>query len=178
MIDKDSRQELAPSPKRSRGRPKKTVGEPTPYRHILVETSLPPDLLTPDPVCYTDEQRQHRVRACLDKVRAVLAYEATAEYYWQLVFSAAFYCYRQQKQAEAMRTDGLHVPSVSLRQMAEEAGLAYLNLKNLFRGRGTAKNLFCFLRFLHARSIDFDALQYNEFLIDRAYQLLTVERAA
>lgn len=163
-------------PKRERGRPKKTSDEKGGYAHVLFKTNLfkPAKLEELNPL--TDEERQQRVTVYLNKVREIVQQEAASEYYWRLVFTAIFHLYRSRKQMAAMAAGASKPPSVLPSDMAEDAGMEYFNLKNLFFGRGTAKNVFSFLRFLYEQSIDFNQVQYNEHIIDRAYTFLTVLR--
>ena len=160
--------------KRERGRPKKTSDEKGGYSHILFKTNLfkPGNLEESAPL--TEEQRQQRTATYLAKVREIAQHDAANEYYWRLVFTATFHLYRSRKQMAAMSVGATKPPSVLPSDMAEDAGMEYFNLKNLFSGRGTAKNVFCFLRFLHEQSIDFNQVQYNENIIERAHTFLTV----
>jgi len=162
--------------KRERGRPKKTSDEKGGYNHVLFKTNLfkPGNLEGSAPL--TEEQRQQRTVTYLAKIREIVQHDAANEYYWRLVFTATFHLYRSRKQMAAMAAGAIKPPSVLPSDMAEEAGMEYFNLKNLFSGRGTAKNVFCFLRFLYEQSIDFNQVQYNENIIDRAYTFLTVLR--
>jgi hypothetical protein len=162
--------------KRERGRPKKTSEEKGGYNHVLFKTNLfkPANLTESAPL--TDEQRQQRTVTYLAKIREIVHHDTANEYYWRLVFTATFHLYRSRKQMAAMAAGATKIPSILPSDMAEDAGMEYFNLKNLFSGRGTAKNVFCFLRFLYEQSIDFNQVQYNENIIDRAYTFLTVLR--
>lgn len=162
--------------KRERGRPKKTSDEKGGYNHVLFKTNLFKQVQLEESVSLTDEQRQQRTTVYLNKIREIVQEEAAYEYYWRLVFTAVFHLYRSRKQTAAIAAGATKPPSVLPSDMAEDAGMEYFNLKNLFLGRGTAKNVFCFLRFLHEQSIDFNQVQYNENIIDRAYTFLTVLR--
>jgi hypothetical protein len=162
--------------KRGRGRPKNTSGEKGEYNHVLFKTNLfKPGQLTENPTL-TDEQRQQRTATYLAKIREIVEDESACEYYWRLVFTAIFQLYRSRKQMAAMAAGATKPPTVLPSDMAEDAGMEYFNLKNLFTGRGSAKNVFCLLRFLHEQSIDFNQVQYNENIIDRAFTFLTVLR--
>ncbi len=162
--------------KRERGRPKKTSEEKGGYSHVLFKTNLFKPANLTESIPLTDEQRQQRTATYLAKIREIVHHETANEYYWRLVFTATFHLYRSRKQMVAMAAGATKIPSVLPSDMAEDAGMEYFNLKNLFSGRGTAKNVFCFLRFLHEQSIDFNQVQYNENIIDRAYTFLTVLR--
>lgn len=162
--------------KRERGRPKKTSEEKGGYNHVLFKTNLFKLANLTDSVPLTDEQRQQRTATYLAKIREIVHHQAANEYYWRLVFTATFHLYRSRKQMAVMAAGATKIPSVLPSDMAEDAGMEYFNLKNLFSGRGTAKNVFCFLRFLYEQSIDFNQVQYNENIIDRAYTFLTVLR--
>ncbi len=162
--------------KRERGRPKKTSDEKGGYNHVLFKTNLFKPVQLEESIPLTDEQRQQRTTIYLNKIREIVQEEAAYEYYWRLVFTATFHSYRSLKQMAAIAAGATKPPSVLPSDMAEDAGMEYFNLKNLFLGRGTAKNVFCLLRFLHEQSIDFNQVQYNENIIDRAYTFLTVLR--
>lgn len=163
-------------PKRERGRPKKTSVAKGEYQFVLFKSTPYKEVKAEDSPALTNEQQAQRLALNLDKIREIVQEEAASEYYWRLVFTATFHLYRSRKQMEAMAAGNTKPPHILPSDMAEEAGMEYFNLKNLFSGRGTAKNVFCFLRFLHGRSIDFNQVQYNESIIDRAYTFLTVLR--
>ncbi len=162
--------------KRERGRPKKTSDEKGGYNHVLFKTNLFKPVQLEESVSLTDEQRQQRTTIYLNKIREIVQEEAASEYYWRLVFTATFHLYRSRKQMAAIAAGATKPPSILPSDMAEDAGMEYFNLKNLFLGRGTAKNVFCLLRFLYEQSIDFNQVQYSENIIDRAYTFLTVIR--
>ena len=162
--------------KRGRGRPKKTSEGKGDYKHILFKTTLFKPTALEQPTPPTEEQRQQRITNYMAKIREIVQEESAAEYYWRLVFTATFHLYRSRKHMAAMAAGATKPPSILPSDMAEDAGMEYFNLKNLFSGRGTAKNVFCLLRFLYEQSIDFNQVQYNESIIDRAYTFLTVLR--
>lgn len=162
--------------KRGRGRPKKSSDGKSSYSPILFKSNLFKAATLEESELFTDEQRQQRTAVCLVKLREIVQEEAASEYYWRLVFTATFHLYRSRKQMAVMAVGAKKPPSILPSDMAEDAGMEYFNLKNLFSGRGTAKNVFCLLRFLYEQGIDFDQVQYNENIIDRAYTFLTVVR--
>ncbi|WP_375448460.1 hypothetical protein [uncultured Fibrella sp.] len=165
---------LQEPPKRGRGRPKKSSEEKSGYSHVLFKTNLFKPTTLEESGRLTDEQRQQRLATYMTKLREVVKEEAACEYYWRLVFTAVFHLYRSRKQTAAMAAGAASPPSILPSDLAEEAGMEYFNLRNLFSGRGTAKNVFCLLRFLYEQAIDFNQVQYNENIIDRAYTFLTV----
>lgn len=162
--------------KRERGRPRKTTTEKSDYNPILFRTSFfkpqPPE----EKATLSEDQQRQRLAYYLDKVREICEEADAAEYYWRLVFTATFHVYQERKQKAALQAGASKSPVIMPGDMATDAGMEYFNLKNLFLGRGTTKNLFSLLRFLHEQSIDFDQIQYNESIIDRAYAYLTVLR--
>lgn len=162
--------------RRERGRPKKTTSTKGEYHHILFKSNpYKPAALT-ESVPLTEEQHRQKIVVSLAKLREVVHHDTANEYYWRLVFTATFHLYRTRKQLAAMTAGATKLPSVLPSDMAEDAGMEYFNLKNLFSGRGTAKNVFCFMRFLYEQSIDFNQVQYNEHIIERAYTFLTTLR--
>lgn len=163
-------------PKRERGRPKKTTAEKGEYQFVLFKNSPYKEVKFDAATPLTKEQQEQRLALYLDKIREIVQEEAASEYYWRLVFTATFHLYRSRKQMAAMAAGATKPPHITPSDLAEDAGMEYFNLKNLFSGRGTAKNVFCLLRFLHGQSIDFNQVQYNEGIIDRAYTFLTVLR--
>ncbi len=165
--------------KRGKGRPKKIGQEKSGYNHVLFHSDLFKSVNLQVQTPLTDEQRRERQAAYLAKLVEIVQEDASSEYYWRMVFTYTFYLYRSRKQMQAVAGQSLpptKLPTVSLSDMAEDAKMEYFNLKNLFFGRGTARNVFCFLRFLYSQSIDFNQVQYNENIIDRAYTFLTVLR--
>lgn len=160
--------------RRKRGRPKKESQEKGGYSHILFKTSFFKPLS--ESPAQPEEEQQQRVAHYLDKIREICQETETAEYYWRLVFTATFHLYRERRQQAALEAGADNSPLITPSDMATHAGMEYFNLKNLFLGRGTARNVFHLLRFFHQQSIDFDQIQYNESIIDRAYAYLMMLR--
>lgn len=170
------KQRTEESVKRERGRPKKMTKKKSDYNHVLFKTSFfkpqPPE----EKATLSEEQQRQRLIHYLEKIQEICEVADAAEYYWRLVFTATFHLYRERKQRVALETGADDPPIVTPSDMAADAGMEYFNLKNLFLGRGTARNIFSLLRFLHEQSIDFDQIQYNESIIDRAYAFLMILR--
>lgn len=164
--------------KRGKGRPAKTTGEKSDYNHVLFKSDVFKSDKAEESLQLSEAQRQERTDQYLEKLGEILQVEASAEYYWRMVFTSTFYLYRSRKQTQLLagQPTPVKVPNITLRNLAQDARMEYFNLKNLFFGRGTARNVFHLLRFLYGQSIDFNQVQYNESIIDRAYTFLTVLR--
>lgn len=165
------------SEKRPRGRPRKEAGadEPLRYNHVLFRGDIRQLVGVAAPVALNEEQRRQRTEQYRQKLTHVLDDDAAAEYYWRLVFTYTFYLYRSRLQTQAVIENGKRakLPVIKLRDMATHAQIDYGNMRNLFLGRGSFRNIFQFLRFLYEQSIDFNQIQYHEGIVDRAYAFLT-----
>ncbi|MCK8495168.1 hypothetical protein M0L20_25070 [Spirosoma sp. RP8] len=158
-------------PKVGRGRPHKTSDEKSTYSHLILSERVinsldaPTSQSTTEPL--SEEQERQQVLAKLKEIKQLPASNA---YYWKLVFTFTFHLYRESQEVQHNRlTSGEPVRTISVKQMAQAAGLEYHNLKNLFIGRGTVRNLTDYQSFLYEHGIDFMQVQYNPRLVDKAY---------
>jgi len=164
-------------PKLSRGRPYKTTTQKSSYSHLVLSERViksldsPPNPLNDKPIS-DDEQRLQMVR----KLSEIKEHSEANAYYWKLVFTYTFHLYRISHKADQLFPDfdasskpGSGLRSLSVRQMAQAAGIEYLTLKNLFAGRGSMRNLADYQLFLYGNGIDFTQVQYNSRLVDKAY---------
>lgn len=161
----------------SRGRPYKTTVAKSTYSHLVLSERVIESLDTSvsqlvEKSASADELRQPVV----NKLKEIKGDSNASLYYWKLVFTCTFHLYRHGQEAkqdpkqtdqENQETSSLRSPSV--RQMAQAAGMEYHNLKNLFTGHGTVRNLVDYQSFLYENGIDFMQVQYNPRLVDKAY---------
>lgn len=61
------------------------------------------------------------------------------------------------------------IRKMNLKQFAEIVGIEYHNFKNMYSGRGNAKNLLQYQSFLYENGVNFISLQYTDTLINKAY---------
>lgn len=165
--------------KLTRGRPPKKTAEKSVYTPVVLSerVMLSLDFTSPkelsaaaiptDGTSVSEESLRLELAKKLFELKAVPSAYA---YYWQLVFSASFYLLRDKATQDKPLDESVEPGrSFSVRQVAQAAGLEYHNLKNLFMGRGTLRNLHDYQLFLYSQGIEFSQLQFNAQLIDKAY---------
>jgi hypothetical protein len=162
---------------KSRGRPKLDSDEKGSYNPILVGEKVLKTLqiaseINEDPLV---------LRAKLSEIKK---HTEACEYYWKLVFTYSFFVYKNRRMTDAIfeRADTALIDGIkkmNLKNLAEIVGIEYHNFKNMYSGRGNAKNLLHYQAFLYENGVNFISLQFTETLVNKAYsyyQLLQTEK--
>lgn len=162
-----------------KGRPVRKEGEgKAKYNNILADERLVKTLSEQRPVAYGNDEEQKKGRDELtDKLLKIVSVPRSRDFYYKLVFSYAYYAYRDHKEAlQVMRykADPENNPKpvrVTLKNLEEETGIKYFNMKLLFRGRGNSDNILSYLRFLQLNDIDYYTIAMYPPIIKKAYTL-------
>ena len=160
-----------------KGRPKLVADEKGKYNPVLVGENVLKTLQTSS----EDPEDQANLQ---QKLSAIKKHPDACEYYWKLVFTYSFFIYRNRRMTAAIfeRADTASIDTIkkmNLKQLAETVGIEYHNFKNMYSGRGNAKNLLQYQAFLYENGVNFVSLQYTDTLINKAYsyyQLLLEEK--
>lgn len=150
-----------------RGRPKLAADEKGNYNPILVGE----DVLKTLQISSEQPEEQAELQA---KLSTIKENTEASEYYWKLVFTYSFFVYKNRKMTDAIfdRADTTTLESIkkmNLKQLAETVGIEYHNFKNMYSGRGNAKNLLQYQSFLYENGVNFISLQYTDTIINKAY---------
>lgn len=151
----------------SRGRPKLATDEKGNYNPILVGE----DVLKTLQINSEKPDEQVELHA---KLTTLKSNTEACEYYWRLVFTYSFFVYKNRRMTDAIfeRVDKATLEGIkkmNLKQLAEIIGIEYHNFKNMYSGRGNAKNLLQYQAFLYENGVNFISLQYSDTLINKAY---------
>jgi hypothetical protein len=150
-----------------RGRPKLTADEKGNYNPILVGE----DVLKTLQISSEKPEEQAELQA---KLTVVKEHPEASEYYWKLVFTYSFFVYKNRRMTDAIfeRSDTTtleNIKKMNLKQLAEIVDIEYHNFKNMYSGRGNAKNLLQYQAFLYENGVNFISLQNTDTLINKAY---------
>lgn len=150
-----------------RGRPKLAADEKGNYNPILVGE----DVLKTLQINSEKPEEQTELQA---KLATVKQNADANEYYWKLVFTYSFFVYKNRRMTDAIfeRADTKtleNIKRMNLKQLAETVDIEYHNFKNMYSGRGNAKNLLQYQAFLYENGVNFISLQYTDTLINKAY---------
>lgn len=160
-----------------RGRPKLDTDEKGNYSPVLVGEDV---LKTLQTASENIENQAH----LQEKLSLIKKHPEACEYYWKLVFTYSFFIYRNRRVTDAIfeRADTASIDMIkkmNLKQLAAIVGIEYHNFKNMYSGRGNAKNLLQYQAFLYENGVNFISVQYTDALINKAYsyyQLLVEEK--
>lgn len=158
-----------------RGRPKLDTDTKGNYNPVLVGENVLKTLQT------ASESVEDQV-LLKEKLSLIKNHPAACEYYWKLVFTYSFFIYKNSRVTDAIfeRADTASIDMIkkmNLKQLAAMVGIEYHNFKNMYSGRGNAKNLLQYQAFLYENGVNFISIQYTDTLINKAYSyyLLLVE---
>lgn len=164
---------------RRKGRPTRKEGEgKAKYNNILADERLIKTLSEQRPAVYGSDEEQKKGRDELtDKLLKIVSVPRSRDFYYKLVFSYAYYAYRDHQEALQLiryKADPENNPKpvrVTLKNLEEETGIKYFNMRLLFRGRGNGDNILSYLRFLQLNDIDYYTIAMYPPIIKKAYTL-------
>lgn len=150
-----------------RGRPKLAADEKGNYNPILVGEDVLKTL-------QNSSEKPEEQAELLAKLKMVKENTEANEYYWKLVFTYSFFVYKNRRMTDAIfeRSDSSvleNIKKMNLKQLAVKVGIEYHNFKNMYSGRGNAKNLLQYQSFLYENGVNLISLQYTDTLINKAY---------
>jgi hypothetical protein len=155
------------TPMNPRGRPKLAADEKGNYNPVLVGEEVLKTL-------QITSEKPEEPAALQSKLTTLKEHPEACEYYWKLVFTYSYFVYKNRRLTDAIfeRTDTATLETIkkmNLKQLAEIVGIEYHNFKNMYSGRGNAKNLLHYQSFLYQNGVNFISLQYTDSLINKAY---------
>lgn len=151
------------------------------YKHVLVDGAI---LSKFTDLGFDDFLNWQGDRSVTESQLAIILHPDTdpsiKEYYFRLVFTVSFQLYKQKRAiqlANQEREPGTPIPEISIKTMAEEAGIEYFKINRLFRGTGLVENLFKYELFLRRYNIDFITIAKFGPLVDKANKYMLLKKA-
>lgn len=133
--------------------------------------------------CFTESEREQQEQLKFDNLKRILKHPQATEYYWQLVFTYSFLVIKAQLEMEDLQRHEAQPQKypfpkrITMKKLAERAGMEYFNLKTIFMGKGYSVNTLRYIAYLSTNKVSLDAILTYDNIIHKAFlRLLALEK--